>query len=283
MLTNKGFGKRGAYMWLQNYAHDFWGSDFSDGETKVYVPNNIFEELPIECFDRGQHKLFAIVYYSLISWIYRYAKFDDIFLTTKDLTSSTKIMAGLSPKTKTLNYVIVKNGVLDKQGITRTTSILKAPYQSYYDEYTNFVYFDYLDDFPIKNKYPKRLVIKEPLLSLEERVYQDIVYLGSFQDIENTFCFNMKDYIYMSTVLKMSYEEIGFYYYLLSRQGMFGENLKISRLQMSRDLGVPEKAITRYKQSLLKHKIIKEILGRKGINNTIKIQNVSDLYASTNS
>lgn len=192
-------------------------------------------------------------------------------------------MSGLSPTTKTLNYVIVKDGVLDQRSLTRTVSILKAPYQSYYDEYTSFVYFDYLDDFPIKNRYPKRLVIKEPLMSLEERVYDNIVYLGSFQDIENTFCFNMKDYIYMSTVLKMNYEEIGFYYYLLSRQGMFGKNLRLSRVQMAKELGVPEKAITRYKQCLAKHKIIKEILGSKGINNTIKIQNVSDLYASTNS
>ena len=175
---------------------------------------------------------------------------------------------------------------MDILKITKTINISKTPATYNLDNFTKFVTFNTVEECVkdgLMSKPPNRILTKEPLIGTRNRVVNGVTYLGTFQDVEYTFKFSMKDYIYMSSVLNLNFETIGFYLYLMSLSSKYGGVIKMSRKGMAKDIGVTEKTITKYKKILKEHGLIREYYDKpfesKEIN-TIIVRG-SDLYAST--
>lgn len=92
---------------------------YQEGEDKIYVPNEILVDL-VNCEEikSGSHVAFAYSYYWLISWLYRYAKYDGDKITLKDI----KKALGYNENDKKVDYLVKKNGVLDQIGYTYSES-----------------------------------------------------------------------------------------------------------------------------------------------------------------
>lgn len=271
---------------VDEYALKYWGNTLRKNENNVYLPNDIFLKLKNSKFKNGKHKLIAIVYYYIISWVYRYAKADDIYTRDKNYSSVIKEMCGLNRNEKRVDYIFKGGGVLDKIKLTESLHISEAPYLSHYDEYTNYVTFDYLKELielGDGKKLPSRIMIKKPLMGVNKRVVDGVTYLGTFQDIEYTFNICMRDFIYLIYILKLDTEVVGFYLYLMSLSSYYGGSIKRSRIAMAEELNLSEKTVTRYKNILKKHGIIREYYNNPSETKEINtiIMKASDLYATT--
>lgn len=87
---------------------------FNDNhESEVAIPNSIFEELNILVEQKklkSQHIGFAYSYIFLQTYLCRYAIYDRRVLSV----SEQKEILGYTPTNKTLDYIIKKNGILEK-------------------------------------------------------------------------------------------------------------------------------------------------------------------------
>lgn len=269
---------------FDEFSNEYWGGSLIKSEENIYMPNDIFDRLKIKKFKSGSHRLFSVVYIYVSLWIYRYAKAIDIYSSEIGYANSVKEMCGISRTTKSFDYIIGDNGVLDKLKITKTLHISKLPLFYNFDKFTNFVTFEsaeeYIENDIIEN-IPSMVKAKEPLIGTKNRIVDGVTYFGTFQDVEYTFCFNMRDYIYMSRVLNLDVDVIGFYIYLMSLSSYYGGVIKRSRIAMSEELNISEKTITKYKKILKEHGLINEYY-----NNPMETQEVntiivraSDLYA----
>lgn len=271
---------------IKEFSFNYWENELYDYENNIYLSNDIFDRLDIKKFNNGRHRLFAVVYLFVVSWIYRYGKSIDINDSSLGLSRSIKEMCGINNSDRKIDYIIKSKGVLDKLKITKTIHVSDAPLFYEFDKFTKYVTFESAREYIDADIIPKinsNVQMKEPLLGTKERVVNGVTYLGTFQDVEYTFCFSMRDYIYMSRVLKLNVEVIGFYIYLLSLSSYYGGVIKRSRIAMADELGLTEKTITKYKSILKEHGLINEYY-----NNPMKTQEVntiivkaSDLYASS--
>ncbi|PLR99620.1 hypothetical protein [Bacillus sp. T33-2] len=83
-------------------------------QNKIYIPNEIFNDLK-PLYDKGSsHVAFVYSYYYLINWLYRYAKYGELNVDV----GMIKQALGYSPDNKKINYLIKKNGWLDEIGYT---------------------------------------------------------------------------------------------------------------------------------------------------------------------
>lgn len=271
---------------VKDFSFNYWGNELLDYEDNIYLSNDIFDRLKIEKFKNGRHRLFAVVYIFIMSWIYRYGKSVDINDSELGLSRSVKEMCGINNSDRKIDYIIKSKGVLDKLKLTKTIHISESPMYYTFDEFTKYVTFEKTKEYIDNGIIPKinsNVQMKEPLLGTKNRVINGVTYLGTFQDVEYTFCFSMRDYIYMSRILKLNVEVIGFYIYLLSLSSYYGGIIKRSRIAMADELGLTEKTVTKYKTILKENGLINEYY-----NNPMQTQEIntiivkaSDLYASS--
>ena len=271
---------------IDDFSIKYWGGEILENEKYIFMPNDIFERLENNKFMSGRHKLFSVVYLYVICWVYRYGKSIDIYKNNNNFSEIIKEISGINRGEKRLDYIISKNGVLDILKITKTINISKTPATYNLDNFTKFVTFNTVEEYVkegLMSKPPNRILTKEPLIGTRNRVVNGVTYLGTFQDVEYTFKFSMKDYIYMSSVLNLNFETIGFYLYLMSLSSKYGGVIKRSRKGMAKDIGVTEKTITKYKKILKEHGLIREYYDKPFESKEINIIIVrgSDLYAST--
>lgn len=88
-------------------------------QLEVGIPNFLFNELNelvVKKKLKSTHIGFAYSYIYFITYMARYAKYEHFVPSTKEI----KELLGYTPTNKTLDYIIKKDGVLDKAGITKT-------------------------------------------------------------------------------------------------------------------------------------------------------------------
>jgi hypothetical protein len=91
---------------------------YNDHQNKLYIHNEIFEDLKLLHNKVSSHTAFAYTYYYLVCWLYRYTKYGELNIDVKLI----KEILGYNATNKKLDYLIKKNGLLDEIGLTETST-----------------------------------------------------------------------------------------------------------------------------------------------------------------
>lgn len=221
---------------------------YNDHQNKVYIHNEIFEELKLLHEKGSSHVAFAYGYYYLISWLYRYTKYGEINIDVKMI----KEILGYNATNKKLDYLIKKGGLLDEIGLTETSTDYPLVW-TFEDGELEFTMFSDFDE-DIKKIYQKQKgnnsKIKVPVKGLnrngENGTFYDIYYTH-----EMTFDLFVKC---MESELGCS----GFYLYgyLKYRCDKFKEyNSSVERI--GQDIGMSKNTVDKYLTMLCMSGLVK--------------------------
>lgn len=241
--------------------------DFNEEhESKLYMPNEIFEDL-ISKVKNTPHIAFTYAYIYLITWLYRYCKYKG----GSDVLSNTAIkkILGYSAGTRTINYIIKKNGLTDQIGYTVTDRDIPIGVQ-FEDNELNFTLLSELDDRDnpkysyansgekyIRDTFPMNFTFKYPVKAFERVVDEkgNVEIEGTYFVVENTHLVPFETFLYC-----MSNENInctGFYLYcfLKHKNDIYG-GYDISLEDLSEETGMAERTLDKYLGMLKKYKMI---------------------------
>ncbi|MEH7393324.1 hypothetical protein [Bacillus sp. JJ1474] len=232
---------------------------YHERESKVFIPNEILEELKCH-IPNSPHIAFAYSYYYLICWLYRYAKYGVI----NDIDNKKiKEILGYTAITKGLDYLIKKNGVLDDLGYTITTKDFPLSW-TYEDD---FLEFDLLSDMDediqrnVKQQYSRKYTIKFPPKAFHrtKESKEDSYLDGTFYEVDNTHLIPFE--VFLFCMSKKELECTGFYLYsYIKRMNDYHSGgWDVSIENMALDTGIAENTLIRYLDQLRKYKMIEGI------------------------
>jgi hypothetical protein len=191
---------------------------FYEGEKNIFVPNEILNDLRSdESIKSGIHIAFCYSYYYLISYLYRYAKYGQQMIKQDEI----KDILGYNPG-KEVDYLIKKNGVLDKMEYTYTSTDFPVMCQSEYDERKNKVidikftlHSEFKKDNPmsVDNISTRNYRIKIPAKGLhrDKESEEDGHLNGTFYEVENTH--SIHPLIFIKAISNKGIGIVGFYLY----------------------------------------------------------------------
>jgi hypothetical protein len=147
----------------------------TDYQTKIYIHNEIFEELKV-LHDKGSsHVAFAYTFYYLICWLYRYAKYGEFKIDVKMI----KEILGYNANNKKVDYLIKKGGLMDEIGLTYSSTDYPVCW-SFKDNELEFTMLSDMDEIKDMFNRGKNYKIKVPVKALdrngEEGTFYDISY-----------------------------------------------------------------------------------------------------------
>jgi hypothetical protein len=220
---------------------------YNPKESFLLMPNCIFDILSKDeelMEKKAPHIAVAYTFTYFITWLYRYAKYSTMNIDDTDI-KGIKRLIGYSTSNKELNYIIKKDGVLDRLGITKTLSFNEAPVQWFINEnYKDVVEWNYFKEMNEslkeigKNINTKRKQIKEPLLATNKRIESDIEFYGTFFDKEYTHHIPFDVFIECMTNSNLGCTAFYIYGYLSSRCGMNGGHIQVSVETISKKTGI---------------------------------------------
>lgn len=230
---------------------------FDEKEDNMFIPNEIFEDLP-KHIKKSVHIPFVYSYYYLITYLYRYAKYDEYLYTNEDI----KEILGYSRGTKPLDYLIKRNGLLDEIGYTSYDKDFPIgwKYTSEEDELTFSMWSEFKGDYGM-TKYPnmsRKYSIKVPEKALYRYIHEDGTYdEGTFFDPDNTHKILPQVFLFC-----MSMDDIGcngfyVYSYLKHKNDLFKEGFDISIQKLSEITTLSVRTINRIMDALKKHNLIR--------------------------
>ncbi|WP_146548785.1 hypothetical protein [Rummeliibacillus suwonensis] len=232
---------------------------YNEMESKVFMPNEIFEDLK-QSDIKPVHIPFAYSYYYLINWLYRYTKYYETRINNKQI----KEILGYHPDQKTIDYILKKNGVLDQIGYTQTVKDFPVMWELDKFEGLKFIMLSDMDGFTqqdIKKHLSRKYSIKYPVKAFV-REYDDegnIDEEGTFYNIMNTHCVPFEVFIFSMQNDKLGCTAFYLYSYIKMMNDKFLGGWDISIRQMVKDTGVSKKTLERYLDQLNKHKMIETI------------------------
>jgi len=213
-------------------------------EDKIFMPNEIFTDLKNN-IKGGSHISFAYSYYYLSLWLYRYAKYGNINIDVKTIKS----ILDISKNNKSVDYLIKKDGVLDKLGYTFTST----DYPFAWNWNDGNIEFDMISDFDVDSRKMmngsrgRNYKIKVPLKGIhrtaesEEDCHED----GIFHQIDNTHLVEFETFIEC-----MSNKELGnvaFYIYgYLKRQCDIHKKYNSSYDKLADELSIGRNTLMKY-------------------------------------
>lgn len=240
---------------------------FKEKESFLLMPNEVIPMI-VKCeqIESKQEKAkaisFAYTYLFISTWMYRYAKYGVVNMEIQSV-KGLKRLAGISETTKTLDFIIKKNGMLDQLGLTETIPYKEAPIKWGLDENNNpvFEYFKSLDKEVIalieKDFSLKRRQLKKPLLATNQR--KETLYKNA---IDGTF-FDGKDYTHnvdILTLFKCLSEDdlgvVGFYLHCFLNSRIMEKSVQISIFTIAKESGLSEKTVVRYLKALRQYGLI---------------------------
>ncbi|PHF91529.1 hypothetical protein [Bacillus wiedmannii] len=248
--------------------------EFNEKENYIAIPNNIFEILSKDeelMSKKAPHVAVAYTYIYYITWLYRYAKYG---VMSEELTDvkGVKEVLGISPKNKDFNYVIKKNGVLDRLWLTETKSFTQAPVEWHWDEINNV--FDGFTTYEEQQnaRHPqdikelkimgievnvKRRQIKYRIFAMEDREVDGEKFYGTFYQPEHTHAVPFEVFIECMTNKDLGCTAFYIYAYLYSRCGMNGGSIDVSIEKISAVTGVRATSRDKALDGLKKYGLIK--------------------------
>jgi len=225
-------------------------NDYNGSERTLFMPNEIFEDLKGN-IKNTPHIAFAYSYIYLVTWLYRYTK----LLVQKDAISNNKIkeILGYQPETRTVNYLIKKNGLLEQLGYLITDNDFPVWWnQSKYEELEFTMYSEEKETFTHHN-IPRNYTVKYPVKAFNRIIFQNedkIEIEGTFYDIENTHNIPFEVFMYC-----MGNEDVGctgfyLYAYLKYKNDIYEGGYDVSLEDLSSETGIADRTLDKYLNSL---------------------------------
>ncbi|MFC0235652.1 hypothetical protein [Fictibacillus phosphorivorans] len=241
-------------------------NDYNGMESKLFMPNELFEDLKNN-IKNTPHIAFAYTYIYLVTWLYRHSKHTVIKGGVSN--STIKEILGYNPETRTVNYLITKNGLLDKIGYTSTDRnfpiaseiidgrlefVLVNELESKEDPLYSY---EYSMEKKIRENVPKNFTIKYPVKAFEREVDEKgfIDVEGTFYEFENTHLIPFEVFMYC-----MSKEDIGctgfyLYAYLSHKNDIYG-GYDVSLEDLVKETGIADRTLDKYLGMLKGYKMI---------------------------
>lgn len=234
-------------------------------ESKVFMPNEIFEDLQNEMKD-SSHIAYAYSYMYLSHFLYRNCKYFNV-QTVLD-NNVLKQILGYSKSNRTMNYITKKGGLLDDMGYTESTKNypITWEFKKESDEELEFtMYEDMKEEMPLP---PKMFFLKHPVKALDERVINVVEYdenrnkvnvelelMGTFYDVEQTHSVDFE--VFMFCMSKKELGVIAFYLYswLKHKNDIFG-GYDVPMTKLSDETGINRRTLIRQMDLLKGHKMI---------------------------
>lgn len=227
---------------------------FNEAETQTFLPNEIFDELKI--INNIQHRAFAYTYIYLTTYLWRYAKYSAISYTNSTQDKLKEILGRKGDER--LNYIIKKNGVLEKLKWLETTN--DFPIISEYHQEDNELEFTFISgwkdmDIWEEVKAPNKFTVKRPIRGFNrypndpemQEEYNDGYEDGTFEYINNTHQIPFEVFMYCMSKKEVGIKGFYMYAYLFSKDKMHGgKGYDVTLINLSSQLAIPEKTIDRY-------------------------------------
>lgn len=184
------------------------------------MPNEIFEDLK-QHINIGKHVAFAYTYYYFISYLYRYCKwYIDKPMTQSDIKSKL----GLSSVEKRVDYLIKKNGVLDKMNYTLTTGDYPVEWTTENDILEFTMISELRERHSIQTIITERaLKVKCPIRCFSRSGDIDSNLLdGTFYDVSNTHDIRYDKFEHCMNNEKLGYMGFYIYSYIKHKNDIYG-------------------------------------------------------------
>lgn len=230
---------------------------FGEKEDNMFIPNEIFEDLP-KHIEKGIHIPFAYSYYYLITYLYRYAKYDKYLYTNEDI----KEILGYNKSTKGLDYLIKRNGLLDEIGYTSSDKDFPIgwQYSKEEDELIFTMWSEFKEDYGMV-KYPnmsRKYSIKVPEKALYRYIHEDGTFDGgTFYEIENTHNILPQVFLFCMSIDDIGCNGFYLYSYLKHKNDLFKQGYDISIEGLSKVTTLSNRTINRILDALKKHNLIR--------------------------
>lgn len=239
---------------------------YEEEEGGLYIPNEIFADVMRELGDVPSQVAFAYSYYYLITYLYRFAKYKlgEGLFTQPNL----KEFLGYSSGNKKIDFIIKKDGVLDRIKYTETTTsypISWTPNELGMVEFESYSSIKKREMFDIdKTEVNSRnFKVKKPLKAFEREGFD----CGTFYGVENTHFVPIKHFLQC-----MDDEELGangFYIYAFLgwKCSMFKDGYRVTASELVDITSIKRSTLFKYLKRLEDRNLISVTSTRVGIRN----------------
>ncbi len=229
-------------------------------ESKIYIPNEIFDDLKNNNdINSAAHTAFSFSYIYLATWLYRYAKHNGIIeatSSTKEGTISMKEILGYNQMTKGLDYLIKKNGVLEKMGYLST--VKDYPISAIFED--GYLEFSMLSDLEVemqnyvKNRSSRKYTIKFPVKAFYR--FNDNDEDGTFFDISNTTLIPIEVFLFCMSNDQLGCDAFYCYSYLQYQNQLFKNGYDVSLENLALETGFNIRTLKNYLHLLKGYRMI---------------------------
>ncbi|MFS0905781.1 hypothetical protein AB3N02_22295 [Priestia aryabhattai] len=223
------------------------------GNASVRLPNGIFKDLSQNIKNKNgstniQQVAFAYVYLVTIAILYKYAHFVDVDNGTYIQNSDIKELLGYNRKTKSIDQVIKKNGVLDELGLTASTKDYPIQFFTHPEDKINNILLrefvtvsdinpNYINYNKIKKTVKNRnYEIKEPMFLTTEYAGSDY---GTLYSIERTHQITINEFLKLVFDDEMDNIDFLLYGYFKAKCKGYEDDMKqLSLLKIISEVGM---------------------------------------------
>jgi hypothetical protein len=205
----------------------------------------------------SSHIAFSYSYYYFITWLYRYSTYDKLDITTNGIKKSL----GYSPTTKTIDFIIKKNGVMDDLGYTLTTTNYPVMWDIDENGDLEFTYLQQLDPMDI-DRYQKikgrNYKVKHPIKHFHrsKESEEDDLEDGVFFDVQNTHLVEFEVFLFCMGKKELGCIAFYLYCYLMRMNGHFGGGYDVSLPNLAKETVIKERTLDKYLTLLKKYRMI---------------------------
>lgn len=240
--------------------------ELKEEERKHFMPNSIFNELKVlfpppkdkePKTNRGVHIAFSYSYYYLVSWLYRNAKYRECHINTPTIRQ----LLGYSRTNESMNFIIKRNGVLDKEKFTKTTNNYPVFWE--FDEFGDprFTLIKEVDkkfQREIRKARGNRFFVKYPIkhFHADEFDYKEEMKTGIFYDISNTHMVDFRVFVHCMSIQELGILAFYIYSFLANKNQLHKKGYDISLEKLSEESGIPYRTTIRYLAMLRSYNLI---------------------------
>lgn len=245
----------------------------------VQIPNDIFRTLSKNIKNKSgntniKQSSFAYAYIICVSFLYKYAQFVDINNKTYIQNTDLKQILGYSKTTKSVDYIIKKDGVLEKIGLLKTIKDYPVSVMYGEDEYNNFKIREFITLSMMDKSHPTYKIIKNIVKNKNYEVKEPVFMFkynggaGSLYDYSNTHRVTIKEFIKFICDEKLDNIDLMLYFFFKSKcYNLNKKNTKsISLLQITSDIGIGKESFY-YHLKTIKDKGMLEVNHKGWISN----------------
>ncbi|SDP38162.1 hypothetical protein [Halobacillus aidingensis] len=215
---------------------------YDEKESKLFMPNEIFEDLTENIQETSSHIGFAYSFYYLTTWLYRHCKYIEHHYDRGLL----KEILGYSKTNKTVDYLIKHEGILDKINYTRTSN--DFPLRWWLDEFNDpeFELFSEMEervspelkDVLTPNRRNKSIKVPVKAFFRYDEAEEINYWNGTFYEIDNTHLVPFEVFLHcMSNESELGCEAFYLYGFFKFKNDKFQRGCDISLEEITSQTG----------------------------------------------